>query len=113
MEYPNTHSKDLVESTLAQVKRLKIRDDKLHVSGFDEPRVPTGRCRDHVRGTIHGDEVTASEPLANQGRGNAMTAADLKDTIIGADVQLLNDRLNSIAHVGVGNCCGTRTCEPL
>jgi hypothetical protein len=95
-----THAnrEDLVEAAVSQVEVLEDRDEELGPAGLDVRRVSVGCGLNHLRRAVDRGEMSLLKPLANERRRDPVPAPDLEHQVIGPDVQLLDDRSQSLTH---------------
>ncbi len=98
MEEPYPNGEDDVEATLAEVELLEVRDEELSFPGLDVRCIAPRSCLDHLRGAIDRGQSAPVEPLADYRRGHPVTAANLEDTVVGTNAELIDDRPESLTH---------------
>ncbi len=94
----NADREDLVEAAVSQVEVLEGRDEELCPAGFDVRRIPAHGGLDHLGQTIDRCEMSRFEPLADERRRNSVPATNLEHHVVRPDIQLLDDRSQSLAH---------------
>jgi hypothetical protein len=98
VEKADADREDLVEAAISQIEVLKVRDEELGFAGLYVRRVSARGGLDHLRRAVYRGEMTFVEAFANERRRDPVPAPDLEHPVTGPDVQLIDDRLQPLAH---------------
>ena len=92
MEQADADGEDRVEAALTELHLLEAHDQELGPAGPHMLAVPRARGLDHLRRAINSRQAASIEPLADERCRDAVATADLEDTFVLADSQVLDDR---------------------